>query len=119
MKIIRCMNCMAAMEEGQEVCPECGYRPGEKEQPFYALPENSILRGRYLTGRVLGEGGFGITYLGFDMMLNIKVAIKEYFPKGAANRNASDTEKVTWNTSVANRESGCASFIKEAQKMAK
>ena len=107
---------MAVMGEGQEVCPECGYRQGEKEQPFYALPENSILKGRYLTGRVLGEGGFGITYLGFDMMLNIKVAIKEYFPKGAVNRNASDTENVTWNTSVANRESGCASFIKEAQK---
>ncbi|MDO5346760.1 MAG: leucine-rich repeat protein, partial [Lachnospiraceae bacterium] len=119
MKMIYCMNCMSKMEEEQEICPVCGYRWGSRPQPEYALRENSILHGRYLIGRVLGEGGFGITYLGFDLMLNIKVAIKEYFPMGAVNRNGSCSDRVSWNTSVVNRETGCRSFVKEAQKMAR
>ena len=67
------------------VCPYCGYDDTE-EQPFLALPPGTILNGRYMAGKVLGVGGFGITYLGYDLTLEIKVAIKEYMPSGMATR---------------------------------
>ena len=47
-----------------------------------ALPMGALLNGRYMTGKVLGVGGFGITYLGYDLTLEIKVAVKEYMPSG-------------------------------------
>jgi serine/threonine protein kinase len=62
---------------------KCGYKP--ENNPF-ALQPGTILNERYLIGRVLGHGGFGITYLGFDLNLESKVAIKEYVPEGIASR---------------------------------
>ncbi|QQS54498.1 MAG: serine/threonine protein kinase [Candidatus Competibacteraceae bacterium] len=41
---------------------------------------------RYVIGEKLGQGGFGITYRGFDLKLKMEVAIKEYFPSDFANR---------------------------------
>ena len=69
-----CYGCFR--EKGPGICPYCGYDDTE-EQPFLALPPGTILNGRYMTGKVLGVGGFGITYLGYDLTLEIKVAIKD------------------------------------------
>lgn len=46
------------------------------------LPEGLLLNKTYSVGACLGEGGFGITYLGFDVNLEKKVAIKEFFLSG-------------------------------------
>ena len=51
--------------------------------PILRCPWVRSLNGRYLVGKVLGIGGFGITYLGYDLTLEIKVAIKEYMPLSA------------------------------------
>lgn len=51
-----------------------------------ALPAGTPLADRYVTGRVIGSGGFGITYLAYDTVNEKKVAIKEYYPKGSAVR---------------------------------
>ena len=48
-------------------CPDCGYAPGKQPGQEYALPPETILAGKYLVGRVLGQGGFGITYIGWDI----------------------------------------------------
>ena len=63
-----------------ETCPVCGLTQGAYTPAPYHVPPGTVLMGRYLIGRVLGEGGFGITYIGCDLRLEMKVAIKEYFP---------------------------------------
>ncbi|WP_222592831.1 serine/threonine protein kinase [Meiothermus hypogaeus] len=56
--------------------------PGEQH-----LPVGTRLKGgRYTLGKVLGQGGFGITYLGADTQENRPVAIKELFPEGSSRR---------------------------------
>lgn len=62
------------------VCPSCGLTSGTYTPLPHHIPPGTVLMGRYLVGRVLGEGGFGITYIGCDLRLELKVAIKEYFP---------------------------------------
>ncbi|MCM1330783.1 MAG: serine/threonine protein kinase [Ruminococcus sp.] len=52
-----------------------------------ALPQGTALSDRYVAGRVIGSGGFGITYLAYDTVEEKKVAVKEYYPKGVAVRS--------------------------------
>ncbi|MGA7893171.1 MAG: serine/threonine-protein kinase, partial [Candidatus Sulfotelmatobacter sp.] len=79
-----CMGCMARKGTAA-VCPQCGYFDQGPENP-QQLPPRTILEGKYLIGRALGQGGFGITYLAWDMSLNKKLAIKEYFPLQISTR---------------------------------
>ena len=53
------------------------------------LPQDTLLRDRYLIQRVLGQGGFGITYLAWDEQLGMRVAIKEFFPQSIVSRDCS------------------------------
>ena len=119
MEIRRCANCME--ETTEEVCPYCGYHASQAEQTSYALKRNTILHGRYLVGNMLGQGGFGITYIGFDMMLNIKVAIKEYYPMGYVSRDCTQSNRIVWGTTKNGQtapQRGCEEFLKEARRMA-
>ena len=58
MKVNRCYGCME--EITAYPCSHCGYQPGEA--PGYALTPGTILNGKYLVGKLLGQGGFGLTY---------------------------------------------------------
>lgn len=83
-----CYNCFQALETPEDVCPYCGFDHAENMAKFpVALPMGTLLHSRYVTGRVLGQGGFGITYLAFDQELDARVAIKEYMPSEIANRD--------------------------------
>ncbi len=53
-----------------------------------ALPEGSVLAGQYIIEKVLGQGGFGITYRAVDHQTGTYVAVKEYFPDSMATRTA-------------------------------
>ena len=88
---ILCENCFAQFEAGQKTCPYCGYQNGQKNTPSTNLSNGIILLGKYCIGRVLGRGGFGITYLAYDLNKNNKVAIKEYMPDNLAYRNPGTT----------------------------
>ena len=97
MLIQRCPHCMADLREYEEgPCPFCGFDQDAAPQPEGAMPRNTILHGKYLVGDVLGQGGFGITYIGFDLSLESKVAIKEYCPTGAATRRKGQNS-LLWN----------------------
>ena len=110
------------MEEIQGYpCPHCGFDPRRVTGIEYALPMGTILAGKYLVGRVLGQGGFGITYVGWDIALERKVAIKEYYPSGQVSRNPG-SRGLTWYTSVQSQQAkrnGMEMFLKEARKMSK
>lgn len=89
-----CLNCMKEKESADITCPHCGFHEKLNPQDSDYLDYWSILQGQYLVGKSLGQGGFGITYVGFDMNLEMKVAIKEYFPYGFATRNRKNNDNV-------------------------
>ena len=64
-----------------------GYDLNSKKQNTRCLAVNTILEGKYLVGPVLGQGGFGITYVGYDLNMEAKIAIKEYFPVELVSRD--------------------------------
>ncbi len=79
-----CPCCFA--ETTANTCIRCGYNKQTYFCSSDVLFPGSILRGRYVIGKVMGKGGFGITYLAYDSKLDKKIAIKEYFPSGLAKR---------------------------------
>ena len=119
MELNKCFGCMEEIQGYP--CPHCGFDPRSVKGIEYALPMGTILAGKYLVGRVLGQGGFGITYVGWDIALERKVAIKEYYPSGQVSRNPG-SRGLTWYTSVQSqqaKQNGTQIFLKEARKMSK
>ena len=122
MEIRRCMKCMHALAAGETFCLECGRPYGRVETEPFALKPGTILDGKYLVGEMLGQGGFGITYIGFDLLLEQKVAIKEYYPMSTGMVSRENSTTVVWSSAVMQKsgmEKGFDSFLKEARKMAK
>lgn len=91
------------------------------EKNSYSLQRNTGLIGRYVIQEVLGQGGFGITYLGIDKLYGNKVAIKEYYPQKIAMRKAQyeDVVTVTSIEEKNNYDKGKKRFLDEAQVMAR
>ncbi|MBQ6877347.1 MAG: PASTA domain-containing protein [Oscillospiraceae bacterium] len=114
-----CLGCMERIEEGTEICPHCGYDQNLPAREAYHLSPGTILRARYLIGRVIGYGGFGVTYLGYDLMLGYKVAIKEYLPSEFATR-VPEQQTLSIYTGEAEKqfEAGLRSFGDEAKRLA-
>ncbi|WP_051197447.1 protein kinase domain-containing protein [Butyrivibrio sp. MB2005] len=117
-----CPNCMREMGKDDTFCSNCGHNreSGEKEST-HALKPFTILQGKYLVGNVIGEGGFGITYIGLDLNLEIRIAIKEFYPNGFVTRESAVTSVVTNYASKdsAQFEKWKDSFVKEARSLAK
>ncbi len=118
-----CPHCLREINEnnGGQFCPYCGKNPKEITEVQHQLKPLSILAGKYLVGDVLGEGGFGITYVGYDINLEMRVAVKEFYPNGFVTRESNSTPAVTIYTG--SNESSVQkwrdSFIKEARALAK
>lgn len=80
-----CPYCMAELTG--PYCIRCGKRADEVQNGFNLPVGTTLCRQRYVVGRVLGQGGFGVTYLGRDTWLNRAVAIKEYVPSCCSYRD--------------------------------
>lgn len=65
-----------------------------EKEGSHQLPAGTVLRKQYRIDRLLGQGGFGITYLGWDIYLDIPVAIKEYYPNGEVCRDCTKSTEV-------------------------
>ena len=117
-----CINCMREMKEPGGICEFCGFNVETFELPRHHMRPFTILAGKYLIGKAIGEGGFGITYLGMDLNLEVRVAIKEYYPQGFAVRDSRTNDSTVWSYSESTQtffEEGCEKFINEAKTIAK
>lgn len=93
----------------------------EADSALHLLPAGTMLNNRYEIVRSLGEGGFGITYLGHNTVLDIPVAIKEFYPKGYASRMVTQnlTVTITDKTKNAYFDKWKMKFLTEARMLAK
>ncbi|MCH5187696.1 MAG: serine/threonine protein kinase [Oscillospiraceae bacterium] len=115
-----CYSCFNDLPDTFGPCHYCGYNAAVDRGKYpQALPAGTILAGRYTVGRVLGQGGFGITYAARDRVTKTRVAIKEYFPDGAVSRQAGALGVIVSNGARrADYEYGLDGFINEAKVLA-
>ncbi len=112
-----CNNCFTGTG-GKNPCPQCGFDNLSTANNPQQLPYGTVLNKQYLVGRTLGQGGFGITYLGYDLVNHRRIAIKEYFPSGLVIRHSRYVQPIlTENQTVFNR--GADAFFREARILAK
>lgn len=110
-----CYHCMKKLD-GSLPCPECGWNGMSDSEP-HQLPAGTILKERYLLGEVLGQGGFGITYIGRDLSQDRRIAVKEYYPGNCAIRDVSSTSMITVSGSRQEKvlEKGKEKMLQEAE----
>ncbi len=113
-----CYNCF--QEKGDSaVCPHCRYNPDADKSRFpTALPAGITLGKDYILGRVLGQGGFGITYIAKDKNYGARVAIKEYFPDSMATRDSTNTVTAYTGERGEGFRYGKQCFLEEAKTLA-
>ena len=117
-----CPNCMREIQpERSTVCPYCGCIVENGPELTHQLRPFTILDGKYLVGNVLGEGGCGITYIGCDLNLEIRIAVKEFYPNGFCRRESAVTNMVSaYGGSHAEAyEKWKGKFVREAKSLAK
>lgn len=109
-----CESCFS--EINSEICPCCGFHKAEFTPDPTVLPMGTRLNDKIVIGRVMGKGGFGITYLAYDLRMDKTIAVKEYYPNGISYRTPSGTDvTVADNKSVETFEKGAEKFYTEAE----
>jgi len=114
-----CAGCMAVLDEVDLPCPLCGFDKATYTPSPRSLRPFTKLNGKYLVGKVIGEGGFGITYIGFNMETDLPVAIKEYFPSELATRDTSQGNTITIFSGESNDlyKEGLEKYLREARNL--
>lgn len=114
-----CPSCFAA-RPAPDACRDCGYPAKSDNRPGVHLMPGTTLMSRYKAGRVLGQGGFGATYLGWDDRLHVKVAIKEYYPSSLISRAQGSSNVIPFSDEHAQSfSSGLTKFLDEARMLAR
>jgi len=115
-----CPHCMADIRAEDNVCPHCG-RDTQIRAQHHQMPIGSVLRSAnghsYLFGKVLGEGGFGMTYIAREMRSGKVAAIKEYFPIRCQIQRRPDLTVVPDTQLQELFQSGRQSFLSEASML--
>lgn len=110
---------MRKKEENETVCSNCGWNNDDNTNAVHQIRTGTVLHDSYLIGRTLGEGGFGITYLGWNILLGKKIAVKEFYPQTMVIRDfASSTKVVPLKSHEDNVARAKEAFLKEARTMA-
>ena len=82
-----CLGCMKD-KNGETVCPLCGFREQPVKLPY--LPLRTVLAEKYVIGKMLSINGEGVTYIGYDTVLDSPVTIREYLPNTLCTRVPND-----------------------------
>lgn len=112
-----CLCCMHMSKE-DEFCPVCGKDKRGAKSYGRALEPGTILNGKILIGNILGMGNFGITYIGFDMLLECRVAVKEFFPDEMVEREEDGRLRVAVGTTEEEYKDELAAYQREARILA-
>ncbi len=122
--MIVCPTCSHQNPDGAASCSACGTSllgltsaSGGQSYPFALAPGTKLQNGAFSIGRVLGQGGFGITYKGNDVNLGRLVAIKECFPDGSGRKEKQVVPPS--NVSPQEWDSVKREFIEEARTVAR
>lgn len=114
-----CYNCMNNKGD-HTICPYC--HVDTVPQPLaHHLAPGTVVGSRYTIGKALGEGGFGITYIGSDNKLDMPVAIKEFYFHGYSQRNTGTSQvfPIMTGNNAAMYENGKKRFLAEAKNIAR
>lgn len=112
-----CPNCFYSGYDGKQ-CQICGYHLPETISSRPVLYPNIQLKNRYWIGRLLGAGGFGVTYLAYDNNAHRKCAIKEFFPREFSIREKGDVYVTASDVSTeGDYQHGLDMFLKEAKNL--
>ena len=118
-ELTRCYSCMAIMD-GAALCPSCGWQSGCEQDNTLYLPQGYVLNNRYLMGKVIGVGGFGIVYVAWDTNLDLRVAVKEFLSKDYVSRSTDHVSLTPYTGSASEEHAlGIEKFIDEAKALAK
>ena len=116
----RCYGCMKTYDSSLNVCPHCGYVDGTKPESPLHLSSGTILNNRYEVGRVIGYGGFGVTYIAWDKVLEQRVAVKEYLPSEFSTRAPGVSQVTVYDGDKGEQyTAGMDKFVDEARRLAK
>lgn len=116
----KCYGCFKEIMDNLEVCPFCGYIEGTPPEEAVHMEPGTVLAERYIIGRVLGYGGFGVTYIAWDAKLEQRVAIKEYLPSEFSTRMPGQSRISIFNGDKNEQFlSGLNKFIDEAKRLSK
>ena len=114
-----CPSCSNQIEDHVNTCPYCGFEDFSTLQISFFLHPGTILNNRYYVGKTLGHGGFGITYIGKDIVLDRTIAIKEYYPSGLASRGDDSTTVQSYTGDYGKQfYDGLNKFMAEAKRLA-
>lgn len=117
-----CLHCLTEKPNANGKCPKCGFDNSNYKMRKNQLPPYTILNGKYIIGRVLDAGGFGIVYLAKDLFLNTVVAVKELFPSNMMIRNTESSGGGNLISYLAEKDNVIEikeKFIREAKILAK
>ena len=115
-----CPSCFKPMN-GNNVCRYCGYDSAKEKKYAGVLNKFTTLNNRYTVGKVLGRGGFGITYVAKDVLSGELCAIKEYMPSEFSSRVPGSQAITPFSDNKAKGvfEHGREKFILEARTLIK
>ena len=115
----RCFVCFKEYNAGFRVCPHCGsVEITEPVESIHLVP-GTILADRYILGRSVGSGGFGIVYSAWDLKLETIVAVKEFYVSRLVTRAPGLKNLIVAKKSQEEFDYRKARFLAEAKNMAK